>query len=385
MTEESTVDLSLPPAQERFRQDVRALLGQEAVRAEVARVRRLPATEEPGLLDTYRLLGERGWLAPNWPAEYGGIGATVVEKAIVTEEMIAAGVPDVAHTLSIDIVGLAVYLHGTPEQKARWLPGLAAGESLGCVLFSEPSTGSDLGSVATRAEPDGDGWRLRGRKIYSLKAHLGDFALCVARTGESEVRYGGLTVFIVPLDTPGIVATPLWTMADEHFGDLTLDGPVVTEADVLGEVGDGWLVAGEVLRLERTGIELEAKARRAVDAMLATAPDDTAYADRLVALDAEARAGQLLSWRAVGTIADDVRDEPLYAMSKWHTSETARAAAVLATELAGMAGALSIRDESAAGSLVEHSYRDGPGFTIASGTSEMMLSVIASTALGLPT
>ncbi|TCO60858.1 acyl-CoA dehydrogenase family protein [Actinocrispum wychmicini] len=379
------MDLTFPPKQERFRQDVRALLARESVREEVARVRALPADQEPGLLDTYRLLGERGWLAPNWPQEYGGIGATIVEKAIVTEELIAAGVPDVAHTLSIDIVGLAVYLHGTPEQKARWLPSLAAGESIGCVLFSEPETGSDLGSLATRAEPDPEGWRLRGRKLYSLKAHMGDFALCLARTGSSEVRYSGLSVFIVPLDNTGVLISPLWTMMDEHFGAVTLDGPLVTRADVLGEIGDGWRIAGEVLRLERTGIELEAKARRTVDALLANVAEDTAYADRLVALDAEVEAGRLLSWRAVGTIADDVRDEALYAMAKWHTSETAKSAAVLAAELAGMDAALSLRDESAVpGSLVEHGYRDGPGFTIASGTSEVMLSMIASTALGLP-
>lgn len=377
------MDTKFTAEQQRFRQEVRALLAQEEVRSEVARVRALPATREPGLLAAYRLLGARGWLAPNWPAEYGGIGATMVEKAIVTEEMIAMGVPDVTHTLSIDIVGLAVYQFGSPKLKAQWLPSLAAGETIGCVLFSEPDTGSDLASLTTRAERDGAGWRLYGRKRYGLKTLVGDFALCLARTEEREVRYQGLTVFVVPLDTAGIVVEPVWAMTDEHFGDVTLNGPLVTEADVLGEVGDGWRIANEVLRLERTGIELEAKACRAVGATIATATEDTCYAERLVALDAEAQAGRLLSWRAVGMLVDDVRDDVLSAMAKWYTSETAAEAARLAAELAGPAGALSVRDPAAPlGTLVEHSYRDAPGFTIASGTSEMMLSIIA-TALGL--
>lgn len=379
------MDIEFTQDQRRFRLAVRELLTSEEVRAEVARARAVPDTGEPGLLAAYRLLGARGWLAPNWPPEYGGIGASIVEKAIVTEEMIAAGVPDVTHTLSVDIVGLAIEQFGSPELKARWLPGLAAGEAIGCVLFSEPGTGSDLASLSTRAQRDGAGWRLRGHKLYSLKAHLGDFALCVARTGDSDVRYQDLTVFVLPLDAGGVVIDPLWAMTDEHFGDVTLDGPLVTEADVLGEVGDGWRIAGEILRLERTGIELESKACRAVDAAIAAAPADTGYADRLVALDAQARAGRLLSWRAVGTIADDERDEPLYAMAKWYTSEIAAEAVRLAADLAGPAGALTARDPAATpGVLVEHSYRDGPGFTIASGTSEMMLSIVAAD-LGLPT
>ncbi|HEX5115073.1 MAG TPA: acyl-CoA dehydrogenase family protein [Pseudonocardiaceae bacterium] len=378
------MDLRFTEEQQRFRHAVRAVLAQDEVRREVARVRALPPTEEPGLLRAYRLLGERGWLAPNWPVEYGGIGATMVEKAIVTEEMIASGVPDVTHTLSVDIVGLALHDIGSPELKARWLPPLAAGEAIGCVLFSEPGTGSDLASLATRAERDGTGWRLYGRKLYGLKTMMGDFGLCLARTGGSDVRYQGLSVFVLPLDTPGVVIDPLWAMTDEHFGDVALDGPLVTEADVLGEVGDGWRIAGQVLRLERTGIELQAKACRAVDATLAGTPEAIGYADRLVALDAEARAGRLLSWRAVGALVDGGHDEALYAMAKWHTSETAAGAARLAAELAGPAGCLSRRDpDEPGGTLVEHGYRDAPGFTIASGTSEMMLSIVA-TALGLP-
>jgi alkylation response protein AidB-like acyl-CoA dehydrogenase len=385
------VDLRFTPEQELFRQDVRELLRRDAVQAEAEHARRLPPGREPGQLEVYRELGKRGWLAPNWPVEYGGLGRTIVEKVIVTEELIAHGIPDVVHTLSIDIVGYTLYLHGSAEQKQRWLPRLAAGDSVGCVLFTEPDTGSDLSALATRAEPEGSGWRLHGRKTYSLKAHLADFGLCAARTTDSPVRYHGLSVFVVPMDTPGVVVEPLWTMAGERFGDVVLNGPLMTGADVLGELDDGWRIVGDLLRVERTGIEFEARSRRTVRTMLAALPGgaagvDVAYADRLVELDALARAGRLLAWRAVGSLAGGRPDEILCAMAKWHTSETARLAAVLSTEVCGLGAALSARDPDAPpGGLLESDYRDAPGHTLASGSSEMMLSLIASGALGLPT
>ncbi|MER0240494.1 acyl-CoA dehydrogenase family protein [Streptomyces sp. HSW2009] len=383
------MDLALTAAQEEFRSRVCALLTDQETQAEADRDRRLPPGAEPGLPTVYRRLGERGWLAPNWAREHGGAGLTLVEKALLTEELIAHGVPDVAHTLSVDIVGLAVHLFGTAEQQTALLPPLARGEQIGCVLFSEPETGSDLGSLTTRAEPEGEGWRLYGRKTYSLKSHLGDFALCAARTTTSPVRYHGITVFVLPLRTPGVDRRPLPVMTDDKFAELTLTGPLMTRADVLGEVDDGWRVINRVLSLERTGIEFEAKGRRLVDALLAhaeAAGPQSPYAERLVALDAEVRAGRLLAWRALSLLTGGDHDDPLYAMAKWHTAESARAAALLSSSVCGPDAALHARDaESPAGWTVESSFRDAPGYTLASGTSEMMLALIASGALSLPT
>jgi alkylation response protein AidB-like acyl-CoA dehydrogenase len=361
------------------------------VRSEAENARRLPAHAEPGLLDVYRRLGERGWLAPNWPVEYGGLGATIVEKTIVTEELIWHGIPDVVHTLATDIVGLAMHLLGTAEQKRHWLPRLAAGTSAGCVLFSEPDTGSDLAALATRAEPDGAGWRLRGRKVYSMKSHLADVGLCAARTSDSAVRYHGITVFVIPMRMPGVIVAPLWSMADERFNDVTLDGPVLTTADVLGEVDAGWQVIEQILAVERTGIEFAAKGTRLVDAIISHAqstasPMVVPGAERLVEFDAEMRAGRLLSWRAIGNLADGQSDNVLCAMAKWHATETAKAAAAASAEYCGLDAILSARDEqSSPGWLVESAFRDAPGITLASGTSEVMLSLIASAGLGLPT
>jgi len=383
------MDLQLSAAQEAFRRAVCDLLCEGSVRDEVAALRRLPPDAEPGLLDVYRRLGERGWLASNWPAEHGGLGSSIVEKAILTEQMIVHGIPDVVHTLTVDIVGLAIQVMGTEAQKQQWLPGLAAGTSLGSVLLTEPEIGSDLSGLSTRAEPDGDGWRLYGRKVYSLKSQFADFALCAARTTESEVRFHGITVFIVPMHAPGVRVEPLWSMSDERFNEVVLSGIRMTPDDVLGRVDDGWQVLHDLLGIERTGIEFEAKARRLLDAVLDEAErtgsiEDGHYGELLVELDAEVRAGQLLAWRALGGMVSGELDDVQCAMAKWHTTETGRRISELSPEICGLTALLSARDDEAApGWLLESAFRDAPGLTIASGTSEVMLSLIASAGLNL--
>ncbi len=383
------MDLRLTDDQHQFRRDVCELLCEESVRAEASCAFSLAPDTEPGLPDVYQRLGERGWLAVNWPPEYGGLGKSMTHKAILTEELIAHGIPDIFHTLSIDIVGLAILVFGTAEQKARWLPRLARAQSVGCVLLSEPAVGSDLAALGTVAEPQDGGWRIRGRKIYSGKAHMADVGLCAARTSTSDVKYHGITVFILPMHTPGVVTEPIPTLLDERFGDVTLAGPLMTTADVLGEVDRGWEVIGRLLTIERTGIELEARGRRMLKTLIERACADgrladSPYGERLVELDAQVRAGRLLSWRALSSIAAESADAAHGAMAKWHTSETAHDVATLAVEMCGLVAALAARDDDAPPDwLIESTIREAPGYTLQSGTSEMMLSMIASATLGL--
>ena len=171
-----------------------ALLCEEAVREEVARARRLPPDEEPGLLEVYRRLAERGWLAINWPTEHGGLGSSVVEKAILTEQMILHGIPDVVHTLSVDIVGLAIQRLGTEAQKRRWLPRIASGEGAGCVLLTEPEIGSDLGGLS---RPGRAGRRrlaaVRAQGLQPESRSSPTWRCAPSRTTESDVRFHGIT------------------------------------------------------------------------------------------------------------------------------------------------------------------------------------------------
>ncbi|MEU3958190.1 acyl-CoA dehydrogenase family protein, partial [Streptomyces achromogenes] len=283
----------------------------------------------------------------------------------------------------------ALLMYGTDDQKERLLPRIARGEGAASILFSEPGVGSDLAALETRAERDGDGWRLRGRKVYSMKSHLADFALCAARTGESDVKYHGITLFVVPLKTPGVLVDPLWNLGDERFGDITLAGVRVTADDIVGEVDGGWEVINHVLGLERTGVEFEAKATRWFDVLLRHAADTgllehPVHGPRLVELEGWVRAARLLSWRSVGELAEGRSDEVHNAMAKLLTSEVSKEVAHTALDLTGLPGVLDRHDGRAAlHGIGEAAYREAAGLTLASGTSEVMLALIASTGLGL--
>ena len=384
------MDDALTADQERFRADVRALLAEPRVRKAVDELAHYAPREEPAALEVYRWLGERGWLAPNWPPEYGGIGAGVVESAIVTEEMALAGIPDDAHVLSIDIVGLFLLMVGTPEQKARHLPPLARGESIATVLYTEPHCGSDLAALRTRAEPDGTGaWRLYGTKIYNQKSQFGDYALCAARTTESEVRFHGITLFLVPLRSPGVTIAPVWSMENNRFNEVVLDGIRLTREHVVGDVDDGWDLMNRMLLLERTGIDFQAKIRFWYDRIVRHAAqtgrlDDPVLRAQAADLDAHLCAARALAWQQVANLAAGAPDPVASAASKWYATEQARAVARFGFEVTGLPGVLSAWDGDAPmDGWLEATYRAAPTLTLASGTSEVMLYLIASTGLEL--
>jgi alkylation response protein AidB-like acyl-CoA dehydrogenase len=363
------MDLALSPEQEEYRRQVRETM---------SAVPPSEPGEEPGLLEVYRALGARGLLAPDWPREYGGLGLSAVEKNLLTEELARHGVPVATHTLAVDIVGLAVLLFGSDAQRQRYLPALARGEATAAVLFTEPDAGSDLGALQARAEPDGDGWRLHGRKIYNLKTHLASVALCAVRTTSSGIGLHGITLFLVPLPTPGVLVSPLWSISDERFNDVTLSGVRVTREDMLGELDHGFHLINRVLGLERTGIEFEGRAHYARDMLMRHAERVGGLdAPGLVELDARVRASRLLAWRCVENLTLDRPDDVACAVAKWHAGEAARDVALHALDVFGLDGVL-------AGQPIESAYRDAPGQTLASGSAEMMLSIIPATGLGLP-
>ncbi|MFJ8053222.1 acyl-CoA dehydrogenase family protein [Streptomyces luteogriseus] len=374
--------------QEEFRREVRAFLAEDRVRKVADSVHRLPPREEPGNLDVYRWLGEKRWLAVNWPEKYGGLGRGIVEKSILTEELIRARVPDLVHIVSIDIVGSVLMMAGTEAQKAARLPALASGEQNAAVLYTEPQAGSDLAALQTRAEPDGDGWRLYGRKVYSLKTQFADFALCAARTTVSEVAFHGITLFLVPLRTPGVQVRTVPNLTDEQFCDVTLDGIRLSRDDVVGEVDGGWQVLNEVLPVERTGLEFQAKARRLLDEILHRAAadgslDDPAHQQKLVELDAHARAAHLMAWQVISRIRAGDLDGVSTAMSKLYATELFKRISAYGLEVGGLEATLSAWDASGATGTREAAHREGTGITLSAGTSEIMRYLIASESLRL--
>jgi alkylation response protein AidB-like acyl-CoA dehydrogenase len=381
-------DTSLTARQRAFRGEVQAFLCSARVLEAIEAIRRYPPGTEPGLLDIYTWLGERGWLAPSWPECYGGLGLGAAESAIVTEEMCLAGVPDDAHVLSIDIVGTFLLNVGTDEQKRRLLPALARGKSIATVLFTEPGCGSDLASLTTRAERAGDGWRLSGTKIYNQKTQFSELGLCAARTSESPVPWHGITLFLLPTASPGVVIRPIENMTNDRFHEVVIDGVELGLDDVVGTPDDGWQLMNDMLVLERTGIDFHAKIRRWLNSVAAAGHGDAvhgaAWAERFAELDARLQAGRALAWRVIADIDQGTVNPATAAMSKWYVTEQARDVAQFCRDTRGMSGVLSAWDPEAPDlGLVEAASRYAPTHRLGSGTSEVMLYIVASTALGL--
>lgn len=396
------MSIGMSKEHELYRQHVRMLLDDEPVRAAIARVHAgCPApgiAAEPDVRPLYRELGRRGLLAPGWPVEYGGEGRGLMEAAIAAEEMVRAGVPDSLHVVAIQIVGLFVLMTGTPEQKAAYLPPLARGERFACVLLTEPGSGSDLGSLTTTARPDGDGgWRVSGVKAFNIKSHLADVALCAVRTGPADSRYQGISVLLVDLHAAGVRRSVIQSIADEQFHRIELDDVRVPAGALLGVENKGWSLLHELLAVERTGLDYSLKAEEWLTAaceVLAVGGDgadlggadaagadvDAAIAEDVGRFGAAVAAGRLLSWQVLDGLAQQRPNELAAATAKLYNSELAQRIALwAAARLPGSTGRRGLPARVA--QMLESAYREAPGMTLAGGTSEVMLQIIAGLAL----
>ncbi|MGE4242462.1 acyl-CoA dehydrogenase family protein [Ramlibacter sp.] len=202
-------------------------------------------------------LGARGWIGMGFPREYGGSGFGLVERYVVLEELLAARAPIFAHAIADRQSGPTILRYGTEEQRRRVLPGIAAGTCYIAIGMSEPNAGSDLASVRTGATRVDGGWRINGSKIWTSNAHRSHFMIMLCRTGErGELRHAGLSQFLVDLKTPGITCRPIANIAGESdFNEVHLDDVFVSDADLVGNEGEGWKQVTSELALERSGPE----------------------------------------------------------------------------------------------------------------------------------
>jgi alkylation response protein AidB-like acyl-CoA dehydrogenase len=192
-----------------------------------------------------------------------GRGASVWEQTAVREEMWAAWEPRGAQYMGVNWVGPIFMRHGTPEQQEKFIPMIAKGEVIWCQGFSEPNAGSDLAAIQTSAKRDGDGWRINGQKIWTSYATMAEYCFLLVRTSKGEKKQHGLSIFIVPMDAPGVEVRPIMAMfGPHHVNEVFFDDVWVTEADLLGPLDHGWDVVNEVLSFERVGIARYARDER---------------------------------------------------------------------------------------------------------------------------
>jgi alkylation response protein AidB-like acyl-CoA dehydrogenase len=203
---------------------------------------------------TGRELAEAGLVVPHWPKPYG-LEADPVHQLIVDDELRRAGVARPNNPIGIGWAAPTILMAGSDEQKERYLWPALAGEEFWCQLFSEPDAGSDLASLSTRAEQDGDGWVINGSKIWTSGAHLANFGILLARTNPSAPKRKGISYFICPMKTPGITISPIIDMTGAHsFNQVFFDNARLPAGCLVGEVGDGWRLAKATLANERVSL-----------------------------------------------------------------------------------------------------------------------------------
>ena len=232
-----------------FRAELRSWLAQHrAPPVDVASTRKDAET----LRDWQRTMHADRWVGVHWPTEYGGRAASVTQVAIYNEELARAGVPPFLGRAGITLVGPTLMAHGRDEQRARWMPRILSGDDVWCQLFSEPGAGSDLASLATRAEKSGGVYRVNGQKVWSSYATFADMGIALVRTDPSSPPHKGMSMLAIPMDAPGIDVRPLRQMTgDFEFNEVFFDDVVVPVENLIGPEHGGWRVANTTLANER--------------------------------------------------------------------------------------------------------------------------------------
>lgn len=340
-----------------------------------------------------RALNDAGYLGMDWPEEWGGRGATVVEKAIFQEEMQRSDAPPVANGLGLSLLGPALIHHGSEEQRRRFIPKMLNAEELWCQGFSEPGAGSDLASLRTRADADGEHYRITGQKVWTTFGPWADWVFVLART-DSEDRYGGITFFLVPLDQEGVEVRGLRQITGAaEFGEVFFDGALARREHIVGEIGEGWRIAMTVLSYERGASSLAdpAKNDRYLND-LAAGVRERGHEERRDVREALARLvvdNEVMRANGLRTMANLSSGDapgPESSIDKLYWSEYSQRLSDVAFDLLGAEAHLFGSSPKARAEMDWASEllwsRAG---TIYSGSSEIQRNIVAKRALRLPT
>ena len=339
-------------------------------------------------------LSERGWVAPHWPSEYGGAGLTAMEQFIFNEEMARAMAPPVGGS-GVMLLGPTLLVHGTDEQKQKYLPAILSGETRWTQGYSEPGAGSDLGSLQTRATRDGDEFVVNGQKIWTSSAHQATAIFALVRTNPDAPKHRGISFLLIDdIKTPGLTVRPLIDMAwGHHVNETFFEDVRVPAANVLGEVDRGWYVGMTLLDYERSGISGAVTQLQDLNELLEAARnDDRSVLDRSPSLRARladrALAIQVcyqLSMRIASMQAAGMVPNYEASIGKMFSTENGQELYRVGIRAFGLYGDLWPGDPRAPlnGKHIRGYVRSIPS-TIGGGSSEIQRNIIATRGLGLP-
>ncbi|HEX9235872.1 MAG TPA: acyl-CoA dehydrogenase family protein, partial [Actinomycetota bacterium] len=245
------MDFEYSEDEQRFQKEVREFIREHASPevTDPTREGMAQLVDSPERRGFMKALAERGWVGMSWPPEYGGGGQPGIYEYLLNEEIAAAGAPLIGK--GVGIIGKTIIRHGNERLKREFLPKIRSAEIEFAIGYSEPNAGSDLASLQLRATRDGDGWRLNGQKRFTTSAHFADWYWVAARTDPEAPKHKGVTLFLVPMDAPGITVQAMDTMGDERTNEVFLDDVWVGDDYVVGEVNRGWYYISEALDFER--------------------------------------------------------------------------------------------------------------------------------------
>jgi alkylation response protein AidB-like acyl-CoA dehydrogenase len=334
-----------------------------------------------------------GWACLHWPVEYGGRGATPIERVIFQQEEGVYGKLSSLFSIGHGMCGPTVMAWATEAQKRERLPKLAAGDENWCQLFSEPAGGSDVAGLRTRAERDGDDWVVNGQKIWTSVAHLADWGLLILRTDPNVPKHDGLTMFFLNMKSPGIEIRPIkQANGQSDFNEVFFTDVRIPDSQRLGAVGQGWKVSITTLMNERASIGARAVTGfpelfdfvSSMETADGPALDNAAVRSRVAQWAARASGLKYTSYRGISALSKGELPGPENSIGKLVSGSMLQEIAMFALDLQGEAGILADPRQAEAAARFQGILLRSPAVRIEGGTDEILRNIIAERVLGLP-
>lgn len=342
----------------------------------------------------YRQMGEDGWLGIGWPEEHGGQGRTPLEQFIFFDEAERAGAP--VPFLTIKSIGPVLMAHGSRAQQQEYLPRILRGEIHFAIGYTEPGAGTDLAALSTRAVRDGDAYVINGAKIFTSFAHDADYVWLAARTDPDLPKHKGISIFIVPIDAPGLTMSPIHILPGGQTNATYYDDVRVPATSLVGAENDGWRLITAQLNFERVAMCTPGMIDRALADVAAWAgearrSDGTSLLDEpwvqanLAKVYAHLEVLKLLNWQVAASASSGTVGPASASATKVFGTELYVEAFDLLMEVLGEASTVHTGSHGAvlAGRL-EHEFRIPVVMTFGGGTNEVQRDIIATVGLGLP-
>ena len=390
------MDFELSPEQVAFREEVERFLdaNDDPEVFDVTRENMAQIVDTPKKREFMRKVGDRGWLGITWPKEWGGQESDGVYEYLLNEALARRGGPQIGK--GVGIIGKTILAHGNDRLKREFLPKILRNEVEFAVGYSEPDAGSDAASMKLRATRDGDGWTLNGQKTWTTSAHFAEWYWVGARTDPDAPKHSGITLFLVPLDQPGITINPIWTMGDERTNDVFFDDVWVSDEYVVGDVNRGFQYISEALDLERftmfTFSPIEQRMDVLRDFVTNETQDDRRLADdplvrhEIARLATDCEVSRVLGLRFVAKSMKGGAPPTTEASEyKLFATELSKRLANASMDIGAPGSQLRVHTEDAPmGGRAESTYRYTVIDTIGGGASEIQKNIIARRKLGLP-